>query len=58
MRPGDILFGAAGEPFTRQNSVRPAVVLAAIGAEWPLDLQRGSTRMVLRVQPEAAQKKR
>ena len=58
LRPGDILLGAAGEPFTSQNPVRAAVVMASIGAEWPLDLQRGSTRMVLRVQPEAAQKKR
>jgi len=54
MHPGDILVGAAGEPFTSQNPVRPAVVLASIGAEWPLDVQRGSTRLVLRVRPEAA----
>jgi hypothetical protein len=54
LRPGDILLGAAGESFTSQNPVRPAVVLASIGAEWPLDLQRGSTRLVLRVRPEPA----
>jgi PDZ domain len=58
LRPGDILLGAAGESFTSQNPVRPAVVMAPIGVQWPVDLQRGSTRMVLRVQPEAAQKKR
>jgi hypothetical protein len=54
MRPGDILLGAAGETFTSQNPVRPAVVLASTGAEWPLDLQRGTTRLVLRVRPEPA----
>jgi hypothetical protein len=54
MRPGDILVGATGEPFTSQNPVRPAVVLASIGAEWSLDVQRGSTRLVLRVRPEPA----
>jgi hypothetical protein len=58
LRPGDILLGAAGEPFTSQNPVRPAVVLASIGSEWPLDLQRGSTRLVLRVRPEPAPKRR
>ena len=58
LRPGDILLGAAGEPFTSQNPVRPAVVLASVGAEWPLDLQRGSTRLVLRVRPQAAPKRR
>jgi hypothetical protein len=57
LRPGDILLGAAGEPFTRQNPVRPAVVLASIGVQWPLDLQRGSKKLVLRVQPQAAPKK-
>jgi hypothetical protein len=54
MRPGDILLGAAGESFASQNPVRPAVVLASIGAEWPLDVQRGSTKLVLRVRPEPA----
>ena len=54
MHPDDILVGAAGEPFTSQNPVRPAVVLASIGTEWPLDVQRGSTRLVLRVRPEPA----
>jgi S1-C subfamily serine protease len=54
LRPGDILLGAAGEPFTSQNPVRPAVVLASIGVQWPLDLQRGSTRLALQVRPEPA----
>jgi hypothetical protein len=54
LRPGDILLGAAGESFTSQNPVRPAVVMASIGVQWPLDLQRGSTRLVLRVRPEPA----
>jgi len=56
LRPGDILLAAAGEPFTRQNPVRPAVVLASIGGDWPLDLQRGSTRLVARVRPQPAPK--
>jgi hypothetical protein len=47
-----------GEPFTSQNPVRPAVVLAPIGAEWPLDLQRGSKRLALQVRPEPAPKTR
>ncbi|MGB8296261.1 MAG: PDZ domain-containing protein [Polyangia bacterium] len=54
MRSGDILVGAAGEPFASQNPVRPAVVLASIGTEWSLDVQRGSTKLVLRVRPEPA----
>jgi hypothetical protein len=54
LRPGDVLLGAAGESFTSQNPVRSAVVLASIGVDWPLDVQRGSTRMALRVRPEAA----
>jgi hypothetical protein len=58
LRPGDILLGAAGQPLTSQNPVRPAVVLASIGVEWPLDLQRGSTRLVLRVVPEPTPKGR
>ena len=58
LRPGDILLGAAGEPFTSQNPVRPAVALASIGTEWPLDLQRGSKRLVLRVRPQPAPKGR
>jgi hypothetical protein len=58
LQPGDILLGTAKEPFTRQNPVRPAVVLAPIGVQWPLDLQRGSKRLVLRVRPQAAPKGR
>ena len=58
LRPGDILLGAAGESFTRQNPVRPAVVLASIGTEWPLDVQRGSKRLVLPVVPAPAPKGR
>jgi hypothetical protein len=54
LQPGDILLGAAEEPFSKQNPVRPAVVLASIGVQWPLDLQRGSKRLVLRVRPQAA----
>ena len=54
LRPADILLGAGEEPFSRQNPVRPAVVLAPIGVQWPLDLQRGSKRLVLRVQPQPA----
>jgi hypothetical protein len=58
LRPGDILIGAAGESFTKQNPVRPAVVLASIGVKWPLDVQRGSKRLVLPVVPEPAPKGR
>ena len=58
LRPGDILIGAAGELFTKQNPVRPAVVLASIGVKWPLDVQRGSTKLVLPVVPESAPKGR
>jgi hypothetical protein len=58
LRPGDILIGAAGESFTKQNPVRPAVVLASIGVKWPLDVQRGSTKLVLAVVPEPAPKGR
>jgi S1-C subfamily serine protease len=54
LQRGDILLGAAGAPFTSQNPVRPAVVLASIGVQWPLDLQRGSKRLVLQVRPEPA----
>ena len=57
LRPADILLGAGEEPFSRQNPVRPAVVLAPIGVQWPLDLQRGSKKLVLRVQPQAAPQK-
>jgi PDZ domain len=56
LRPGDILIGAAGESFTKQNPVRPAVVLASIGVKWPLDVQRGSKRLLLPVVPEPAPK--
>ena len=58
LRPGDILIGAAGESFTKQNPVRPAVVLASIGVKWPLDVQRGSKRLVLPMVPEPAPKGR
>jgi hypothetical protein len=58
LRPGDILIGAAGESFTKQNPVRPAVVLASIGVKWPLDVQRGSRRLVLSVVPAPAPKGR
>jgi hypothetical protein len=58
LRSGDILVGAAGQEFTKQNPVRPAVVLASIGVEWPLDVQRGSKRLVLRVVPAPAPKGR
>ena len=58
LRPGDILRGAAGESFTSQNPVRPAVVLASIGADWSLDLQRRSKRLVVRARPEPAPKGR
>jgi hypothetical protein len=57
LRPGDLLLGAAGEPFTSQNPIRPAVGLAPIGAEWPLDVQRGSMKLVLRLRPQAAPQK-
>ena len=53
LQPGDLLLGAAEEPFSKQNPVRPAVVLAPVGTEWPLDLQRGSKKLVLRVRPQA-----
>jgi hypothetical protein len=52
------LIGAAGESFTKQNPVRPAVVLASIGVKWPLDVQRGSKRLVLPMVPEPAPKGR
>ena len=58
LRPGDILLGAMGEPLTSQNPVRPAVVLAPIGADWTLDLQRGSKRSALQVRPQPAPKSR
>jgi S1-C subfamily serine protease len=51
---GDILVGAAGEPFTRENPVRPNVVTAPINGEWPLDIQRGRERLTLRLRPQAA----
>jgi hypothetical protein len=54
LRSGDILLGVGAELFSRQNPVRAAVVLAPIGTEWPLNLQRGSKKMVLRVRPQAA----
>jgi hypothetical protein len=47
-----------GEPLTSQNPVRPAVVLAPIGADWTLDLQRGSKRSALQVRPQPAPKSR
>jgi len=58
LRPGDVLLGAAGESFTSQNPVRPAVVLSSIGVQRPLDLQRGSKKLVLQVRPEPAPTKR
>jgi S1-C subfamily serine protease len=54
LRPGDVLLGAAGEAFTDRNPIRPAVVLASIGAEWPLEVQRGSTKLVLQLRLQAA----
>jgi len=29
-------------------------MLAPMASEWPLDLQRGTTKLVLRVRPQAA----
>jgi hypothetical protein len=54
---GDILVGAAGEPFTRDNPVRPNVVTAPLNGEWSLDLQRGKERLSLRLRPQAAPEK-
>ena len=52
LRAGDILLGAAGQPFAGQNPLRPAVVLAPLDAEWPIDVQRGSKKLGLRVRPQ------
>ena len=40
--------------FTRDNPVRPNVVTAPLNGDWPLDIQRGKERMVLRLRPQAA----
>jgi hypothetical protein len=54
LRAGDILTGAAGQPFAGQNPLRPAVVLAPIDAEWPIEVRRGSNKLGLRVRPQPA----
>jgi len=54
LRPGDFLVGAAGEPFTRANPIRPHVVLAPLDGEWSLDIQRGRERQTLRLRPQVA----
>jgi hypothetical protein len=54
LRRGDILLGAGGESFTRDNPVRPNVVTAPLNGDWPLDIRRGKDRTVVRLRPQAA----
>jgi hypothetical protein len=54
LRRGDILLGAAGEPFTRDNPIRPNVVTAPLNGQWPLEILRGRERLTLQLRPQAA----
>jgi hypothetical protein len=53
LRRGDMLLGAAGEPFTRDNPIRANVALAPLNREWPLEVQRGRERLTVRLRPQA-----
>jgi thiol-disulfide isomerase/thioredoxin len=51
LRPGDIVLGPAGKPFTEHNEVRYWTFLSTPGTPQPLDLLRGRERVTVTFVP-------
>lgn len=47
LRRGDIVLGVPGRPFTHPNDLRPFIAAANPGASLPIEVQRGSGRIVI-----------